>query len=346
MRLNLSGYLNPTFKIHNSTLSHTMRILTGIQASGRPHLGNILGAIRPAVALSKDPANESFLFIADLHTLTSLKDGEQLRENTYAIAAAWLACGFDPDKNFFYRQSKLAGYHTELMWYLNCFTPFPMLANAHSFKEKSGRYADVNAGLFTYPVLQAADIMLYDANLVPVGKDQRQHLEMTRDLGGAFNRQYKAEVLVIPEAKIDETVMVIPGTDGAKMSKSYGNFIDIFLPDKELLKVIKKIVTDVTPLEEPKNPDTCNVFKLYSLVATPEEVSEMRTNYLAGGYGYGHAKQALHAVLMREFAKERELFEYYMNHIPELEAKLQAGEQKAEVIAKATMERVRKVLCF
>ncbi len=318
-----------------------MRILTGIQASGRPHLGNILGAIKPAIQLSKNPENESFLFIADLHTLTSLKDGKQLRENTYAIAAAWLACGFDADKNFFYRQSKLAGYHTELMWYLNCFTPFPMLANAHSFKDKSEKLADVNAGLFTYPVLQAADIMLYDAHVVPVGKDQRQHLEMTRDLGGAFNRQYGEDTLILPEAKIDESVMTIPGIDGQKMSKSLNNYIDIFLNEKDLLKAVKKVVTDATPLEDPKNPDTDNVFKLYSLVASPQEIDEMRQNYLAGGYGYGHAKNALHTVLVREFVEEREKFEYYMNHIEELEEKLQAGEAKAEVIAKSTMERVR-----
>jgi tryptophanyl-tRNA synthetase len=302
-----------------------MRILTGIQASGRPHLGNILGAIRPAIELSKNPSNESFLFIADLHTLTSLKDGKILRENTYAIAAAWLA-----------------GYHTELMWYLNCFTPFPMLANAHSFKDKSEKLADVNAGLFTYPVLQAADIMLYDAHIVPVGKDQRQHLEMTRDLGGAFNHQYGEDTLVLPEAKIDEAVMTIPGIDGLKMSKSLNNYIDIFLNEKELLKVVKKVVTDAKSLEDPKDPETDNVFKLFSLVAKHEEIEEMRVNYLAGGYGYGHAKNALHAVLVREFAEEREKFEYYMNHIPELEQKLQEGEAKAEVIAKATISRIRK----
>ena len=318
-----------------------MRILTGIQASGRPHLGNILGAIRPAIELSKNPNNDSFLFIADLHTLTSLKDGQTLRENTYAIAAAWLACGFDADKNYFYRQSRLAGYHTELMWYLNCFTPFPMLANATSFKDKSEKLSDVNVGLFTYPVLQAADIMLYDANLVPVGKDQRQHLEMSRDLGNAFNRQYGDNTLVIPEAKIDEAVMTIPGIDGQKMSKSLNNYIDIFLPEKDLLKVVKKVVTDAKSLEDEKNPDEDNVFKLYSLVAKPNEIEEMRQNYLAGGYGYGHAKNALHAVLVREFAEEREKFEYYMNHTEELEQKLQAGEAKAEIIAKNTLERVR-----
>jgi tryptophanyl-tRNA synthetase len=318
-----------------------MRILTGIQASGRPHLGNILGAIRPAIELSKNPANDSFLFIADLHTLTSLKDGKTLKENTYAIAAAWLACGFDADKNYFYRQSRLAGYHTELMWYLNCFAPFPMLANATSFKDKSEKLSDVNVGLFTYPVLQAADIMLYDANVVPVGKDQRQHLEMTRDLGSAFNRQYGENTLVIPEAKIDEAVMTIPGIDGQKMSKSLNNYIDIFLNEKDLLKVVKKVVTDAKTLEDKKNPDEDNVFKLYSLVAKPDEIEEMRQNYLAGGYGYGHAKNALHAVLVREFAEEREKFEYYMNHTNELDQKLQEGEAKAEIIAKATIERIR-----
>ena len=319
-----------------------MRILTGIQASGRPHLGNILGAIRPAIELSKNPANESFLFIADLHTLTSLKDGKQLRENTYAIAAAWLACGFDADKNFFYRQSKLAGYHTELMWYLNCFMPFSRLSLATSFKDKSENLAEVNAGLFTYPVLQAADIMLYDAQIVPVGKDQRQHLEMTRDLGGAFNRQYGEDTLVLPEAKIDEAVMTIPGIDGLKMSKSLNNYIDIFLNEKELLKVVKKVVTDDKLLEDPKDPETDNVFKLYSLVANVEEIEAMKINYLAGGYGYGHAKNALHAVLVREFAEERERFAYYMNHIPELEQKLREGEAKAEMIAKVTIQRIRK----
>jgi tryptophanyl-tRNA synthetase len=318
-----------------------MRILTGIQASGRPHLGNILGAIRPAIELSKNPQNDSFLFIADLHTLTSLKVGKTLKENTYAIAAAWLACGFDADKNFFYRQSRLAGYHTELMWYLNCFAPFPMLANATSFKDKSEKLSDVNVGLFTYPVLQAADIMLYDAHVVPVGKDQRQHLEMTRDLGSAFNRQYGENTLVIPEARIDEAVMTIPGIDGQKMSKSLNNYIDIFLNEKDLLKVVKKIITDATPMEAAKDPDNDLIVKIYSLVANPDEIAEIRQNYLAGGYGYGHAKNALHAVLVREFAEEREQFEYYMNHTEVLEQKLQAGEAKAETIAKATIERIR-----
>lgn len=321
------------------------RILTGIQATGKPHLGNILGAIVPAVGLSKDPKNESFLFIADLHSLTSIKDPEVLKENTRAVSAAWLACGFDTKKNFFYRQSRLAQYHTELMWYLNCQTPYPMLANAHSFKDKSGRLADVNGGLFTYPVLQAADIVLYQANFVPVGKDQKQHLEMSKDIASSFNRTY-GEVFTLPEPKIDEAVMIIPGTDGQKMSKSYNNYIDIFLPEKALYKSIKKIVTDDTPLEEPKNPATCNVFTLYKLLASNEQIAEMRANYVGGNYGYGHAKKALLDVILARFAKERELFNYYMENEEALEAKLVEGEKKVEVIAKQTIYEVRKALGF
>lgn len=321
------------------------RILTGIQSSGRPHLGNILGAIKPAIDLSKDPNNEAFLFIADLHSLISIKDGNLLRQNTAAIAAAWLAFGFDTNKNFFYRQSALAPFHTELLWYLSCFTPYPMLANAHSFKEKSDKLADVNAGLFTYPVLQAADIMLYDAHVVPVGKDQKQHLEMSKDIGAAFNHRY-GDILVLPEARIDENIMVIPGTDGAKMSKSYGNIIDIFLPEKELLKNIKKILSDSTPLEAPKNPDTDITFKLYSLIASPEETEDIRQKYLAGGYGYGHAKQALSDLIISAFKEEREIFNFYLDNPTELEKKLQEGEAKAREIASETIGRVRKVLGY
>ncbi len=321
------------------------RILTGIQASGRPHLGNILGAILPAVKLSQNPNNESFLFIADLHSMTSIKDAKLMQENTLAVAAAWLACGFDADKNYFYRQSRLAGYHTELMWYFNCLTPFPMLANAHSFKDKSDRLSDINAGLFTYPVLQAADIVLYQANLVPVGKDQKQHLEMSKDIAAAFNRIY-GEVLTLPEPLIDENVMVIPGTDGTKMSKSYNNFIDIFLPEKQLLKAIKSIISDSTPLEDPKNPETDVTFKLYSLIASDAEIEEMRAKYLAGGFGYGHAKQALYELILQKFQKEREVFNYYMENRVALEEKLKLGEAKAKEIAENTMKEVRMVLGF
>jgi len=321
------------------------RILTGIQASGVPHLGNILGAILPAIKLSQNPQNDSFLFIADLHSMTTIKDAKIMHENTRAVAAAWLACGFDAEKNFFYRQSRLAGYHTELMWYLSCQTPYPMLANAHSFKDKSDRLSDVNAGLFTYPVLQAADIVLYGANFVPVGKDQRQHLEMSKDIAAIFNRTY-GEVLTLPEPLIDESVMVIPGTDGTKMSKSYNNYINIFLSEKPLLKAIKSIISDSTTLEEPKSPDSDVTFKLFSLVAEPGEIEGMRQQYLAGGFGYGHAKQALFEVLWKKFEKEREIFNYYMANEEALEAKLRHGEAKASEIAEKTINDVREVLGY
>jgi len=320
------------------------RILTGIQSSGKPHLGNILGAILPAIALSEQATNASFLFIADLHALTTIKDPNVLKDNTRAVAAAWLACGLDTQKVTFYRQSRVAAYHTELTWYLSCLTPFPMLANAHSFKDKSDQLSDVNAGLFVYPVLMAADILLYDADFVPVGKDQKQHLEMTRDMAESFNRVY-GPTFVVPQSRIDERLMVIPGTDGRKMSKSYGNYIDIFLPEKELQKVAKKIISDSTPLEEPKNPDDDVTFKLFSLVATESEVAEMRQNYLRGGYGYGHAKQALFEILKTRFAKERELFNYYYQENPAaLEQKLAEGEAKAQAVAAKKITEVRQKL--
>lgn len=320
------------------------RILTGIQSSGRPHLGNLLGAIIPAIKLSKQPGNDSFFFIADLHSLTTIKDAKTRIDNVRAVAAAWLAFGFDVEKNYLYRQSQIADV-CELTWYLNCFAPFPMLANAHSFKDKSDRLADVNAGLFTYPVLMTADIILYDAEVVPVGKDQRQHVEMARDIASSFNNQY-GETFIVPEARIAEEVMTIPGTDGQKMSKSYGNIIDIFLPDKELLKQIKTIVTDSTPLEEPKNPDQDNVFAIYKLIATPEQTEDLRKKYLGGHYGYGHAKQELYELIIQKFAKEREGFNFYFSNPTELEKKLKQGEDRARVIAHATLKRVREKLGF
>lgn len=321
------------------------KILTGIQASGKPHLGNLLGAILPAIDLSKKQENTSFLFIADLHSMTTVKDAEMMKSNTKAVAAVWLACGFDHNRNYIYRQSRLAGLHTELMWYLNCLTPFPMLANAHSFKDKSDNLSDINAGLFTYPVLQAADILLYNADFVPVGKDQKQHLEMSRDMAASFNRTY-GECFVEPQALINEQVMTIPGIDGRKMSKSYNNYLDIFLPEKELFKTIKKIETDSTPLEEPKNPDTCLVFTLYALVASAEQISEMRLNYENGGYGYGHAKKALLDVLLTTFAKERELYNYYIQNEAELESILVQGEAKARLIAEESIAKARKLIGF
>lgn len=323
------------------------RILTGIQSTGdgAPHLGNILGAIVPGIELSKDPKNESFFFIADLHSLTTVKDAEIRKNNTYSVASAWLAFGFDIERNVFYRQSDITEV-CELTWILNCFTPYPMLANAHSFKDKSENLSDVNAGLFDYPVLMACDIILYDANFVPVGKDQKQHLEITRDIGQAFNREY-GDILVIPEPKIDERVMTIPGTDGRKMSKSYGNTINIFLPEKELKKVImSKIVTDTKSLEEPKDPSTCNVFALYELMAPESDVELMRKNYLAGGYGYGHAKKELFELIMDRFEKERKDFHRYMDNKDELEKALLLGAEKARVVAQATLKRVREIVGY
>ena len=316
------------------------RILTGIQSTGRPHLGNLLGAILPAIELSKNPAHDSLYFIADLHSLTTVRDPALLRQNTYAVAAAWLACGFDTEKNLFYRQSDVPQV-TELTWYLSCFTPYPMLANAHSFKDKSDKLSDVNAGLFTYPVLMAADILLYDAEVVPVGKDQVQHLEIARDIAAAFNSRY-GETLVLPKARVDEQLMTIPGIDGQKMSKSYGNIIDVFAPEKELLKTIKSIVSDSTPLEAPKDTDKDITFKLYSLLASPEQVAAMRANYAAGGYGYGHAKTALYELILQRFAEERRLFDYYLANLPELDARLAEGARKAQAYGAGVLAKVRE----
>lgn len=320
------------------------RILTGITPTGVPHLGNILGAIIPAIELSKKKENDSFLFIADLHSLISVKDAEARKNNTYGVASAWLAFGYDTEKNTFYRQSDVPEV-CELTWYLSCFTPYPMLANAHSFKEKAGRLSDVNAGLFTYPVLMAGDIILYDANFVPVGKDQKQHLEMARDMASAFNNQY-GETFVLPDALIDERVMTVPGTDGQKMSKSYNNFINPFLPEKELKKVVMSVVTDAIPLEAPKNPDKDNVFRLYELLANEAQTKEMKEKYLAGGYGYGHAKTALFELILDKFKIQREEFNRYMNDKAELDKKLLHGAEKARKVASATLKKVREKLGY
>lgn len=323
------------------------RILTGIQSSGsngEVHLGNILGAIEPGIALSKKAENEAYFFIADLHSLTTVKDADLRKENVYAVAAAWLAFGFDTDKNVFYRQSDVPEV-CELTWYLNCFTPFPMLANAHSFKDKSDNLSDVNAGLFDYPVLMACDILLYDADFVPVGKDQKQHLEMTRDMANSFNHRY-GETFVIPEPLIDERVMVIPGIDGRKMSKSYNNYINIFLPDKQLRKVVMKIETDSTPLEEPKDPDSCHVFALYKLLANPEQENEMRKNYLGGNYGYGHAKQALFELIVNRYEKERKKYWELMENKSSIDKLLEEGAKKAAKIARPVLNKVREKLGY
>jgi tryptophanyl-tRNA synthetase len=320
------------------------RILTGIQSTGTPHLGNILGAIIPAIKMAQNPKNESFLFIADMHSLTQIKDGAELRNNTYATAATWLAFGLDLDKTVFYRQSDVPQV-TELSWYLSCFFPYQRLTLAHSFKDKSDRLEDVNAGLFTYPMLMAADILLYDANIVPVGKDQMQHIEMTRDVASRFHAQL-GDTFVLPDGKVQEDTMYIPGTDGAKMSKSKGNLINLFQTDKKLRKQIMGIQTNSTPMEDPKDPSTDNVFALYKLLASQPQIEDMSANYLAGNYGYGHAKQALYEVIQNKFEEPREKFEYYMNHLNEVDEALALGAEKARKVADGVLERVREKLGY
>ena len=318
------------------------RILTGIQATGTPHLGNLLGAIIPAIELSKNPENESFLFIANMHSLTQIKNAEELKQNTYQIAAAWLACGLDTEKTYFYRQSDIPEV-CELSWYLSCFFPYTRLQLAHSFKDKADRLEDVNAGLFTYPMLMAADILLYDAEIVPVGKDQLQHLEMARDVGARFNHQM-GEVFVLPQAELQQDTKYVPGTDGQKMSKSRGNIINIFLPEKHLKKQVMGIETDSKTLEEPKDPETDKVFALYQLIATPEQTEVLREKYLAGNFGYGHAKTELLNLILERFKTEREKFDYYMNNLSELDAKLEEGAEKTRKIAADTLKRARASL--
>ncbi|SNR51811.1 tryptophan--tRNA ligase [Lutibacter flavus] len=320
------------------------RILTGVQSTGTPHLGNLLGAIIPAIEMANNPKNESFLFIADLHSLTQIKNGKELRENTYSTAATWLAFGLDVNKTVFYRQSDIPEV-TELSWYLSCFFPYQRLTLAHSFKDKSDRLEDVNAGLFAYPMLMAADILLYDAEIVPVGKDQLQHLEISRDVANRFNHQM-GDTLVPPEAKIQDGTMWVPGTDGGKMSKSSGNIINLFLPDKQLRKQIMKIQTDSTPLEDPKNPDTCNLFNLYKLLASDEQITEMRANYEGGNYGYGHAKQAFFELLVDKFSEERTRYNYYMENLEEVDKALAIGAKKAKIVASDVLKRVREKLGY
>ena len=320
------------------------RILTGVQSTGTPHLGNLLGAVLPAIAMANQPENESFLFIADLHSLTQIKDGDLLREHTFNTAAAWLACGLDTDKTVFYKQSDVSQV-TELNWYLSCFFPYQRLTLAHSFKDKTDHLSDVNAGLFSYPMLMAADILLYDAEIVPVGKDQLQHLEMTRDVAARFNNQ-QGETFVLPKAQIQKDAQIIPGTDGQKMSKSKNNTINVFLPEKKLRKQIMGIQTDSTPLENPKDPDTCTVFALYSLLGTEQQISDLRTLYSAGGMGYGHAKQALFELILDSFVEARTKFDYYQNNPAEVAIALTKGAEKAKVIATDVMMRVRSKIGY
>jgi len=320
------------------------RILTGVQSTGVPHLGNLLGAIIPAIEMANSPKNESFLFIANLHSLTQIKDAEVLKENTYATAATWLAFGLDVNKTTFYRQSDVPQV-TELTWYLNCMFPYQRLTLAHSFKDKADRLSDINAGLFTYPMLMAADILLYDAEFIPVGKDQLQHIEMTRDVAERFHAQY-GETFVLPEAKLSESSKYVPGTDGVKMSKSKGNTINLFQTDKKLRKQIMQIETDSTPLEAPKDPETCNVFAIYKLIGSEAEVADLKAKYLVGGFGYGHAKQALFELIRDTYKEEREKFDYFMKNKPEIDRLLGIGAEKAKDVADAVLTRVRTKLGY
>jgi tryptophanyl-tRNA synthetase len=320
------------------------RILTGVQSTGTPHLGNILGAIIPAIEMANNKKNESFLFIADLHSLTQIKDSGQLKQNTYATAAAWLAFGLDIEKTVFYRQSDVA-IATELSWILSCHFPYQRLTLAHSFKDKSDRLSDVNAGIFTYPMLMAADILLYDADHVPVGKDQQQHLEMTRDVASRFNNIY-GETFILPNPKINENTKYVTGTNGEKMSKSKGNTIDIFLPEKQLKKQIMSIETNSTPIDEPKDFKSCNIFKLYTLIADQKSIETLKENYRKGGFGYGHAKKELLDYILIEFKDQREKFSHYMNNLEEIDSALKIGATKASLVANSVLQRVREKLGY
>ncbi len=330
--------------LHEFELFEMAKVLTGVQSTGTPHLGNLLGAILPAIKMANNPENELFLFIANLHSATQIKNAELLKQNTLSVAATWLACGLDVNRVTFYRQSDVP-QTCELSWYLSCFFPFQRLTLAHSFKDKQDYLEDVNSGLFTYPMLMAADILLYGAEIVPVGKDQLQHLEITRDVASRFNHQM-GETFVLPQAKIEENVMIVPGTDGQKMSKSRNNYIDIFLDDKKLRKQIMSIETDSTPLEEPKNPNTCKVFALYRLLASGDQIDKMTQNYLGGNYGYGHAKQALFELITEKFKTEREKYNYYINNPDEVEKILLAGAEKASKVANDVLKRVREKLGY
>ena len=315
------------------------KILTGIQSTGTPHLGNILGAIIPAIKMANESNEESYLFIANMHSLTQIKNKEILENNTFTTAAAWLAFDLDPNKSCLYRQSDIPEV-TELAWYLSCFFPYQRLKLAHSFKDKSENLKDVNSGLFSYPMLMSADILIYDANIVPVGKDQLQHLEMTRDVAARFNN-LMGDTFIIPEAKIQDNSNYVTGTDGQKMSKSKNNIIDIFLDDKSLKKQIMKIQTKSLSVDEQKDPDDCNVFKLYKIIAEEENIKNLASRYRKGGIGYGESKEILYSEILNKFAKNREKFFKLMDDKEIVESLLVDGATKARVQAQKVLKRVR-----
>ena len=320
------------------------RILTGIQSTGTPHLGNILGAIIPAIEMANGSQNESYLFIADMHSITQVKNPKELKFNTYSTAACWLAFGLDCNKTIFYRQSDVPQV-TELSWYLNCYFPYQRLTLAHSFKDKADSLEDVNAGLFTYPMLMAADILLYDADIVPVGKDQLQHIEITRDVAGRFNN-LNGSTFIIPDSKIKESTMLVNGTDGNKMSKSKNNVINIFLEEKLLKKQISGIKTDSLPLEASKDWKSCNLFNMYKLLADEIEIEIMKNNYEQGGYGYGHAKNDMLNLILTKYSVEREKYTYYMNNLDKIDSILKNGAELASQTANTVLNRVRLKVGF
>jgi tryptophanyl-tRNA synthetase len=319
--------------------------LTGIQPSGTPHIGNYLGMIRPALELANE--YDAYYFLADEHALTTVRDATQLRDQTYEIAAVMLALGLDPDRVVFYRQSDVPEVF-ELAWILSCVTPKGLLNRAHAYKdavadnEAAGRPPDdgVSMGLYGYPVLMAADILIVDANVVPVGSDQKQHVEMARDMAEAFNRTY-GDVFVLPEPLIDDSVATITGLDGRKMSKSYGNVIPIFAPADEQRKLVKRIVTDSRSPEEPKDPDTDSLFRIYAQVATPDRVQAMRERYLAGGVGYGEVKEELADVLRDRFAEPSDRYDRLMNDRAQIDNILSAGAERVRKVAGAVLGRAR-----
>lgn len=317
-----------------------MRILSGIQPSGVPHIGNYFGMMKPALKLQEQ--GEAYLFIADYHSLTTSPKPEELRERVLNVAIDFLACGIDPDKTVFFRQSDIPQV-CELTWILSSMTTVGLLERAHSYKDKIAKGFAPNAGLFTYPVLMAADILIYKSNVVPVGKDQKQHVEITRDIADRFNRIY-GDIFVIPESAIRESVAVVPGTDGQKMSKSYNNTIPIFGGKKAIRKTIMSVVTDSTGLEDPKDPTDCNVVKLYKLFASEDQVKDLEAKYRGGNYGYGHAKQELFEIMWEYFTPMRERREELENNLDYVEKVLRDGAEKAAVTAEKTMTEVRKAI--
>ncbi len=320
------------------------RILTGVQSTGVPHLGNILGAIIPAIDFSKKENIETFLFIADFHSLTQIKNSEELKSNTLSTAAAWLACGLNPNKTIFYRQSDVPQV-SELAWYLSCFFPFKRLSLAHSFKDKKDRLDDVNAGLFNYPMLMAADILMYDADVVPVGKDNLQHLEITRNVANRFHNIF-GNTFTLPVEHLQDETKLVTGTDGAKMSKSKNNIIDIFAEEKVLKKQIMSIKTDSKGIDDAKDWRNCNLFKIYALLAKKDEIECMKKNYELGGYGYGHAKNELFELILKKYSVERDKFQHYISNPDEVEKILKAGAIKANATANKVLNRVRKKLGY